>query len=594
MYKKVCIFLAVVLSSFAQNFCSLPGTLDKTFHAVGIQPGTVVTTIEHRSGNDFGQSVAQQADGKIIVAGYSTVSNGFAVARFNTDGTLDKTFNASGNQPGTVTTLVDNEPASGYAVAIQSDGKIVVAGYTNASNKFAVARFNTDGTLDTAFNALGGQRGTVTALVDNEPASGYAVAIQTDGKIVVAGSTNVSGRVAVARFNTNGTPDLTFNSLGDQPGTLAILIANEPASGYSVAIQTDNKIVVAGHTNVSRKFAVARLNSNGTLDVTFNVSGPQLGTVATMVDGESALGYSVAIQTDNKIVVAGYTNVSNKFAVARFNTDGTLDAAAFNASGSQPGTVATLVNNESVLGYSVAIQQDDKIVVAGRTNTSGRFAIARFNTNGTLDTAGFNASGDQPGTAITQVEERAAFGYSVAVQQDSKLIIAGSVFVSGIDEFAVARFGVNGTLDTSFNSAGTQPGTVATTIDNLTIDDKGYSVALQSDGKIVVAGYALFGSVNKFAAARFDANGILDSTFNASGVQPGTVSTTIDNGVVDNEGYSVAVQPDGKIVIAGFAKISGVNRFAVARFTTNGTLDTTFNASGAQPGTVSTTIDHSL
>jgi uncharacterized delta-60 repeat protein len=568
MYKKVCMFLVIVVSSSTKNVCS----------------------------NDFGQSVVLQADGKIVVAGYANASGKFAVARFNTDGTLDTAFNSLGAQPGTVATLVNNEAVSGYSVALQSDGKIVVAGYTNVSNKFAVARFNADGTLDTAFNASGTQPGTVATTVNGETAQGYSVAIQPlDGKIVVAGYTNVSNKFAVARFNTDGTLDTTFNpSPATQPGTVATTVNLETAQGYSVAIQPlDSKIVVAGYTNVSNKFAVARFNTDGTLDATFNPSpATQPGTLVTMVNSETARGYSVAIQpSDGKIVMTGYTNASGLVAVARFNTDGTLDTA-FNSAGTQPGTVITTVDGGPALGRSVTIQpSDSKIVVAGYTFGDSKFAVVRFNTNGTLDTTTFNFHGLQPGTMSTTVDNTTALGYSVALQPvDGKIIVAGYTF--GDNKFAVARFTTDGRLDnTTFNSAGVQPGTVSTTIDTVTVDEKGYSVALQQDDKIVVAGYALVSNANRFALARFTTNGILDTTFNAAGVQPGTVSTTIDNVAVDNEGKAVTIQPDGKIVIAGFARISGANRFAVARFTANGTLDTTFNAFGAQPGTVSTTVD---
>ena len=458
MYKKLCMFLMVVCGS-TKNICSLPGTLDTTFNAGGVQPGTVSTTIDNSLVNNQGFSVAIQQDGKIVVAGSATISgvDRFAVARFNTDGSLDTTFNATGSQPGTVTTTIENTagPCAAQSVAIQQDGKIVVAGYAEISgvNRFAVARFNTDGTLDTTFGGPT-QPGTVATTIDNivQENRAQSVTIQQDGKIVAAGFAAVLGasRFAVARFNTNGTLDTTFNTSGVQPGTVTTTIANNPFSvGLSVAMQQDGKIVVAGYVFIGTEpnFAVARFNADGTLDTTFG--GPaQPGTVTTTIANVPfALGSSVAIQQDGKIVVAGSALIGSdgRFAVARFNANGTLDTT-FNASGVQPGTVATTIENTALssIAQSVAVQiRDGKIVVAGFANISGadRFAVARFNTNGTLDTT-FNASGVQPGTVSTTIDNNLANnqGFSVAIQQDSKIVVAGTAEIGGVNRFAVARF----------------------------------------------------------------------------------------------------------------------------------------------------------
>ncbi len=576
---------------FAKSAYAALGQLDTTFNGAGVQPGTVATAVEDNPVERyFGRSVAIQSDGKVVVAGYTSASGQFAVARFNTDGTLDTSFNASGSQPGTVATKVNSEFAEGYAVAIQSDGKIVVAGYTKFSQKFAAARFTADGALDTTFNASGDQPGTIAVQIEGGAARAYAVAVQQDNKIVVAGYTVQGKEFAVARFNSNGTLDITFNNGGTQPGTAMTKVNNEFAYAYAVAIQTaalqaDSKIIVAGYTD-SNQFALARFNDDGTPDATFQGSSSQPGTVATTVNGGSARAYAVAIQSDGKILAAGETPGWRECAVARFNVDGTLDTEGFNTSGSQAGTTAVMINNESAYGRSVALQSDGKFVVAGYTSESGQFAVARFTAEGILDTE-FNNSGAQPGTAVTQVDGGVALGYSMALQSDNKILIAG--YTGGNSKFAVARFATSGKLDTTFNASGTQRGTVTTKINSVTAS--GYAVALQPNGALVLAGGVVIGNVRKFAVARFTASGTLDTTFNQFGVQAGTAAATIENVALDNEGHAVAIQQDGKIVVAGFANVSGANRFAVARFTASGTLDTTFNASGGQAGTVSTTID---
>ena len=464
MYKKLCMFLMVVCGS-TKNACSLPGTLDTTFNAGGVQPGTVSTTIDNNLANNQGFSVAMQQDGKIVVAGSATISgvDRFAIARFNADGTLDTTFNASSlTQPGTVTTTIENTagPCVAQSVAIQQDGKIVVAGYADlgSGNRFAVARFNTDGTLDTTFNpAPAPQPGTVSTTIDNDPTSntGSSVVIQQDGKIVVAGNAVIGSetRFAVARFNTDGTLDTTFNPApAPQPGTVSTTVDNSATSvGFSVAMQQDGKIVIAGYAVIGSGvlFGAARFKADGTLDTTFNAGGVQPGTVTTTIDNDptSNTDLSVAIQQDGKIVVAGSSVIGseNRFAVARFNVNGTLDTT-FNASSpTQPGTVTTTIdNNSSSVGVSVAIQQDGKIVEVGYTALGGivgRFAVARFNTNGTLDTT-FNAGGIQPGTVSTTIENApgTCIAQAVAIQQDGKIVAAGYVEMSGGNRFAVARF----------------------------------------------------------------------------------------------------------------------------------------------------------
>lgn len=215
MYKKIFIALMMTLCSpTTQIFTADSGTLDVTFNPTGIRPGTVSTNIDNTLLDNFGQSVVVQNDGKIVVAGFTSIGGifRFAVARFNTDGSLDTTFNTAGPQPGTVSTTINNnvvENSFGQSVALQSDGKIVVAGEaTILITKFAVAQFNTNGRLDATFNTAGPQPGTTSTRIDNSITNfGQAVALQIDGKIVIAGymSTNSIFKFGVARFN------------GDQP-----------------------------------------------------------------------------------------------------------------------------------------------------------------------------------------------------------------------------------------------------------------------------------------------------------------------------------------------------------------------------------------
>ena len=290
-----------------------PAGLDPSFGT----GGKVVTPVG--SSDDNAYSMAIQADRRIVVAGRS--SNGstsdFALARYNTNGTLDTAFNGTGK----VVTPIGSGGVA-FAVAIQSDGRIVAAGRTNNGSNadFALARYNTNGTLDTTFNGTG----KVTTPIGSGDDIGDSVAIQSDGRIVVAGYSHngVDYDIALVRYNANGTLDTTFNGTGK----VVTPIGSIHDQAFSVAIQTDGHIVVAGQSaseGQGTDFALARYNTNGTLDTTFNGTGIVVTPIGTRED----VAWSVAIQTDGRILAAGFSNngLDFDFAFARYNTNGTLD-----------------------------------------------------------------------------------------------------------------------------------------------------------------------------------------------------------------------------------------------------------------------------
>ena len=217
------------------------GDLDPSFGGDGIV--TTRTDIEHTY--QFVRSVALQSDGKIVVAGYSEIfGNGydFAIVRYNSDGTLDTNFGTGG----IVTTDLGGSDLA-LSMVLQGDEKIVVAGYSNFSGNydFAVVQYNSDGTLDTNF----GTGGIVATDFGNSNSFDYAIsiALQSDGKIVAAGNTDISGSndYAVVRYNADGTPDTSFS--GDGKVTTDFGTSNDIAS--SMALQSNGKIVVAGYSN---------------------------------------------------------------------------------------------------------------------------------------------------------------------------------------------------------------------------------------------------------------------------------------------------------------------------------------------------------
>ncbi|MCX5848650.1 MAG: hypothetical protein NTW65_04305 [Deltaproteobacteria bacterium] len=294
-------------------------------------------------------------------------------------GTLDATyFNPTGDLPGAVTTAIGTKDIAN-GVAVQSDGKIVVAG--ESDNAFALARYNTDGSLDTTFGTLG----VVITPIGTDKSIANSVAIQSDGKIVAAGYSKNAGAgnhedFAVARYTTSGALDTTsFNSTGTIPGVVVTNIGATDLKdiAHGVAIQTDQKIVVAGESD--NAFALARYNTDGSLDTDFDGDG----VVTTAIGTEKSIANSIAIQSDQKIVAAGYsknTGAGNHedFAIARYTTSGALDTTSFNSTGTIPGVVVTNIGATDLkdIANGVAIQPDGKIVAVGESGED--FALVRY------------------------------------------------------------------------------------------------------------------------------------------------------------------------------------------------------------------------
>lgn len=398
-------------------------------------------------------------------------------------GLLDTSFDFDG----IVTTPFVNSTAV-TSMVIQSDGKIVAVGPTDAGalSDFAVVRYNSNGSLDGTFGA-NGKVITDVGNRDNQPAS---VSLQSDGKIVVAGysfngaTPGTNYDITVIRYNPDGSLDLTFGTGGSVSTHLG---SNE--YGSSVAIQSDGKIVVAGRGyNFSTfliEFAVVRYNADGSLDTSFGGGG----YVQTRL-GFDDRALSVALQPDNKIVAAGFTYRESSgpdadFAVVRYNADGSMDTSF-----GSDGRVITSFGGGLDIGRSVRIQSDGRIVVAGiARNTNDDFAVARYNPNGSLDTS-FGAGGTvTTAFASSSGNDRAN---SVSIQSDGKLVVAGSSYNSNI---GLARYSPDGSLDRSFGMGG-----LVTSFNEQFFLGSASSAAIQTDGKIVTAG----GSFD-FEIARFNA-----------------------------------------------------------------------------------------
>jgi uncharacterized delta-60 repeat protein len=254
---------------------------------------------------DFGgtsgaHSVAIDAAGRIVAAGYAVVNfrHRFAVARYTSAGALDTTFSGDGK---VTTDFAANEDARGKALAIDTSGRIVAVGWATigGTDQIAVARYTSTGALDTVFSG----DGKVTQnFAGNEGAWGKALAIDTSGRVVAAGSAKVGGKrqFALTRYTWTGAPDTTFS--GDSKVTTDF-VDSEWSEIHAVAIDAGGRIVAAGHvmTAAGPKFALARYHSNGTLDPNFSGDG----RVVTDISGEAE---AVTIDADGKILVGGYVD----------------------------------------------------------------------------------------------------------------------------------------------------------------------------------------------------------------------------------------------------------------------------------------------
>src|SRR5215204_894512 len=401
----IIIRLLVLSALFVTSAFANTVTLDTSFNGTGYSVQTIVPNPNY----SLGYSFAIQSDGKIVLAGDIVRSNQqdeFGLMRLNADGTLDQTFGTGG------VVIARYGPSSDSAakVRIQPDGKILLAGKSwteGTAYNIMLVRYNPNGTLDTTFNSTG-----IKTVNINGESYDYAgdLALQADGKIVVVGDTTsgfgMTGNMLVLRFNTDGTLDSTFDGDG-------ILLITTPSGGAAgqIIILADGKYLVTGYRNdgVKPNFLLMRLNSNGTFDTSFGTGG----STTTSVSSNPNYISSTDRQSDGKIVVVG----SNY--IARYSPDGILDTS-FGTGGT------THVPSPYETNY-IRVTAGDKIMVSSR-------GVYRFTANGVLDTH-FNNGGFRPMGVINLT----CFSSAVDIQTDGKILIGGNCSGS-VSNFTVVRF----------------------------------------------------------------------------------------------------------------------------------------------------------
>lgn len=487
-----------MLLFFVQNVCCQPGANDPSFNEFNKYSGA----------DNSVKSITVQADGKIIATGFFKYYNGILnnyIVRLNVDGSLDESFVTG--------TGFNNSP---NAIAIQSDGKIIVVGgfgMYNDKDQRHIIRLNNDGSLDDSFSLKFklDYYDDVTSVV-----------VQSDGKIIIGGSftyyNNFKQKSNILRLNPDGSLDENYSN------TFGYLFGFNHAV-RSIALQSDGKIIVGGEftsfNNKSQNYIV-RLNEDGSLDENFSVGNGFNNSVS-----------QVFVQFDGKILVGGTFSTYNGSTTQNFvrlNSDGSLDKN-FSLKSPYFGTV-----------FSIAQQLNDKIILVGSFELLDKKNIISLNIDGSIDEdfnvgLGFNLS-----------------VYTVALQSDGKIIVGGDFFeYNDLPSNGTARLNIDGSLDESFVTESGFDGFV-------------FSSILQPDGKILVGGdFKRFNRIPQNYIARLNSDGSLDESF------------VIDKGF-DGSVNTIVLQTDGKILVGGdFFSYNGVRRDNIARLNSDGSLDESFN-----------------
>ncbi|HEV7644609.1 MAG TPA: carboxypeptidase regulatory-like domain-containing protein [Pyrinomonadaceae bacterium] len=507
---KLRLFLAViVLAAFSSGVPAAPGDLDWTFN----YSGNLITQIGEGLNYVPNSLLAIQTNGKIVAVSNSGTFTfpSITVIRLNTTGTYDPSFGTDGKSVISFPTWKRSN-----AMAIQADGKILVTGWSSdspgdSSNNpsCVITRLNTDGTLDTPFNGTG----LLKTAPGNFHCKAEAIAVQPDGKIVVAGfadqisPANSTVAWATLRLNADGTPDTGYGPDGFSLST--------PANGgfyrgvKSVLIGADGKIFVCGYVNNPPQydFAAARFNAAGGIDTSFGTGG-----VASIVTPPNEFPQQAALQSDGKIVFVG--NRFSDFTLARMNTDGSVDTSF--------GTSGFTITPEDSMGTTkpsaLLIQPDGKILVGGTIMVGGLsdFAVARYNADGSLDQlrpAGKKAAiFGKKGSALQSLQPMQPMQ---PLQPMQELWGSGGIAIGGFANW----------------------------------DDELYSMAMDAAGRVVVSGYSRLDgwsghnlALTRFLSESAPTASIYGTIKTATGMPIRNVSVVLSEGPLSEPRYALTNQ----------------------------------------------------
>jgi uncharacterized delta-60 repeat protein len=470
---------------------------------------------------------------------------------------------------------------------------------------FSVVHAQIPGSFDTNFAAPDGKILSLPIGPSNSE-NAKALALQPDGKILMAGECGRSSLFnldfCLIRLNADGTLDTTFKGpdtagtgTGTASGKFILSMSAGTNASAALAVQPNGKIVVAGYCTVglnSYNFCLARLNIDGSLDQSFDgpdVSGAGVGNgngrVVFPVGGADSYATALVLQPDGKIVVAGFCdNGTQKFCFARLNGDGSFDTS-FNgpdAGGSGQGTgrgrfVIDGLSSVSAIVSAIAVQPDGSIVTVGSCYNAAtgysNFCAVRLYENGSFDNNfnGPNASGTGTGTGSGKVLLSLSLtnsnAYSLAIQPDGNILIAGTCRGGASSNVVcLARLNPDGSYDVSFDGPSVPPALPWNGKVLLSNNFGATYITLQTDGKILLLSSCISGIYPTFCLLRLHSDGTYDTSFDGPSPVVGNGKFLLPIGTRGDAANVMAIQPDGKIVVAGYCSDTGSSyHFCVAR-----------------------------
>lgn len=578
--KKTLLFLLFTIITTAQS-------LDPTFDTDGLVNNPISNTPSVQNVFDG----VLQSDGKMIYVGRyfdgTVITKGFVV-RYNTDGTKDTSFATGG---------ISIFGVNGFqSVTLQADGKILVAGTSS------VYRLTANGIVDTSFNSIGYK----TISLSGQNMNIKCVSVQSDNKIVVSGfiSNGTNNDVAVARLNTDGTFDTTFDTDG-----IYTFISSSIDNGFTHKIQADGKIVIVGDTGATtaaKNFLIVRLNINGTLDTTFNLTGYAITDFSSSVD----YARDIQILPDNSILVLGSS--AGNVALAKYTTSGALDTS-FNTTGKK---TFTIISNQATTSTSTSLHYFSKFsilptgeIIISCTN-NGDYTIVKLNTAYNLDTT-FGTNGiftsnlEADISTILQIKPNGniitgGISFTTALNSDAKIkeveIASNGTLINsvtknlflGVDKFISMNKNANGDIFVlantpnptlfKYNSSGQLDVTFGVSGKVILPD------SAENDCKINIFSDKIFVYLD-FGIYKFNSNGTLDTSFDTDGyINMGTVLNSFNNNYSLGNMDDVKIDAFGNLIVAIDIYITGgsINYFSmgVLKFLNNGLVDVSFGNNG--------------